>query len=511
MQQLPLLEEQNSVSSNFYWILFFAVLIVKFYLATIFPITCDEAEYIYFAKHLSLGLYDHPPMIGWILVPLIKFGFANAWLRLPQSLSSSLIALAIYGGLKKFDAEKAIWISLLYLLSPVSILNQTILTDTPLIIFTFFAVFCLFLGINKNRYFYFILAGIFWGAAFWSKYLMLPAALFSFLFLLGTKNIENKGKKLLLLAIFASPFILQNLWWNYHHDWVNFAFNLNLRNQENFSFDFWKPLFFLFTQLIIFSPIFFLYAGKNVIKTLKNVHHSASGIFSVVFWGSFFFFALLSLTKKIGFHWTFATYPFLFVAIFDFAKIKALKIQTWLMGIYSLFLAVATVLLVSIPISYWQKYPKVFPDLNWFLHYHEVEKDLNPYLAHGFVLASKSYGQSYLLSYRSQNEAIVWGEGSVHGRQDDLTTDFKTLDKKNILIFNPDQDCALKTIKPYFSHTKALTFQLNRMPYCVVLGYQFNYPKYRDVIIRKIFNDYYQLPTWILRAEHWFQNKYFKM
>ena len=116
-------------------------LLIKVYLAYLVPITGDEAEYIYWGQHLSWGYYEHPPMIGWFLAFWNQFGLSNIWVRMLQIIASNFIALLMYFALKRIDEQKALWVSLIYLLSPVSLFDIAILTDTPLMIFSFLGVF----------------------------------------------------------------------------------------------------------------------------------------------------------------------------------------------------------------------------------------------------------------------------------------------------------------------------------------------------------------------------------
>jgi len=54
--------------------------------------------------------------------------------------------------------------------------------------------------------------------------------------------------------------------------------------------------------------------------------------------------------------------------------------------------------------------------------------------APGYIVATDSYTESALLSYAGRRHVIVFGEGSHHARQDDMLTDFRELDGKDIVI-----------------------------------------------------------------------------
>ena len=70
-----------------------AVLFLKLLLAWFVPITADEAYYAIWGSYLSGGGYDHPPMIGFVLYPLLKLGHAALILRFPAIISSLILGV----------------------------------------------------------------------------------------------------------------------------------------------------------------------------------------------------------------------------------------------------------------------------------------------------------------------------------------------------------------------------------------------------------------------------------
>src|SRR5260363_378202 len=86
---------------------------IKLILVFRLPITADEAYYFIWGHFLSGGYYDHPPLIGWLLTPIV--------------------GCAIYAFLKREDAEKAALASCAFILSPISLWSVLIATDVPLL------------------------------------------------------------------------------------------------------------------------------------------------------------------------------------------------------------------------------------------------------------------------------------------------------------------------------------------------------------------------------------------
>ena len=70
-------------------------LALKLVLASIFPLSSDEAYFLIWARHPDLGYYDHPPMVGWVLHLMLYLGSAEVLLRLPAILLTTLIGVGI--------------------------------------------------------------------------------------------------------------------------------------------------------------------------------------------------------------------------------------------------------------------------------------------------------------------------------------------------------------------------------------------------------------------------------
>ncbi len=78
-------------------------LVFRFWLSAAFPLTGDEAYFLYWGVNPDLGFYDHPPMVGWLLGLLLKASSSEWVLRLPATLLPALIAGLLYFALRKHD------------------------------------------------------------------------------------------------------------------------------------------------------------------------------------------------------------------------------------------------------------------------------------------------------------------------------------------------------------------------------------------------------------------------
>ncbi|MFN3234766.1 MAG: ArnT family glycosyltransferase [Gammaproteobacteria bacterium] len=566
------IEEQSSSSAKaedsfnkryfpHYFILFFiAAFLIKCLLASIVPITGDEAEYIYWGQHLAWGYYDHPPMIAWWLAPFVKISVANLWVRMPQILVTSIISILLYyvcryietqnpalrstgnpvsrdrenstshglsaGPIPQKISKRAFWIALLFLISPVNLLDIFIVTDTPLMLFTFLAVTLLYFAEKRNDIILHIIAGICFGAAYLSKFLMFPVMLGVLAYFLFVPNVKNRFKKLLCLALGGLPFLLQNIVWNYNNSWVNYAFNITLRNEDD-SFQFSTAFEYFVTLLYLFNPAIIYYFIKHIKGILSQSKlnflylHSRKGdnpesptsaispAFAIFFWvfiTPLLFYFVTSFYHRIGLHWLFCFYTFAFILLLKVLTPSEIKKCIGFTLVYSLVHVIAVCAIAAMPISVWQNHTS-FNKLIFLLKYHDLENIAAPYVKKGYVVMTPNYSHSYSIAYRPRWEVADWGVNSVHARQDDFSSDFRQFDHKNVVIIDFHFIEPTK-YAPYFDSISLEEKNLNGVPYQLVLGKNFHYEDYRENVLQKINAEYYQLPQWLPYAHNYYAQKY---
>ena len=285
-----------------------AVLFIKLLLAWFVPITADEAYYAIWGSYLSGGGYDHPPMIGFVLYPLLKLGHAALILRFPAIISSLILGVVSYLYLKKDNPKHAAITSILLMIAPISLFNIIITTDTPLFIFSFLSLICVLLALrNNDDWRWFALGGLFLGLAFFSKYfagLLALAYAVYFLFIApNRKRLIGLG----LLALLTLPFALQNAYWNYQHDWANILFNIYNRNND-IGFSFKTILGYGFILFYLVTPPLIMAVFKFSKQALKQ---QALFYFFMIPLCLFF---LLSCFKPIGLHWPLSFIPFIYIS-----------------------------------------------------------------------------------------------------------------------------------------------------------------------------------------------------
>lgn len=481
------------------------ILTIKCLLAYFIPITSDEAYYTIWGAYLSGGGYDHPPMIGFVLYPLLQLGHHALIVRLPAIFASLILGVVTFLYLKQEDPERAALTSILLMLAPVSLLNIIITTDTPLFIFSFLSVMCVLQALKKNddRRWY-ALGGLCLGLAFFSKYFacLLGVAYAVYFFFIARNRARLIG--LGLLTLFALPFALQNIYWNYQHDWSNILFNIYNRNSD-MGFSLKTLLQYLLFLVYLATPPVLLALANYPKSQLKQ-----QALFYFFFIPLLLFF-ILSSFKPIGLHWPLAFIPLIYVWTGLYLSTeslrKLLKFTAYWSGI-QLFLIVA---LLNIPLKAVQDRPIL--DLNYnkivYFFHHKTINDLLKEKYPNYIYASPNYADASLFFYDTNHYASVFLKGSYHGREDDLITDFKTLNHKNFLIFSRTP-LLYKDYKPYFHQVTLRAFYYKKAVFYYLIGTKFNYPIYRKKILKAINDTYWIDPPYLPHAPSFFYLKYFK-
>ena len=499
---------------QFYFRVLFAVLMLRIFLSAWAPMTDDEAYFILWGKHLSYGYYDHTPFIGWLLAAFLSISDAAWWLRLPAVVLPLVLSYAIYRVLQSRLPQLAAWVALTFLVAPVNIINFLITTDTPLIFFSFVSAWFFYRALYESKsritgkeqpYRYFLIAGLFLGLAFFSKYfavfLGLAYGIYIVLFYRNKRGFSGLG----LILLMVLPFVAINLLWNYNHCWNNILFNLFNRtaspdNAFTSLYTYLGMLVYLFSPLLIY----FVYKNRNTINEyVKN------SFFRVYLWLAIFpliLFLFVLLKKEVGLHWVFSFYPFLFISVAGLLTVKQWRWTFHFMWLMSLLHVIGLISILTLPVETFIGKKEAVQNLVFGKHTSEVLDQLKPY-EKDYSFATISYGLSSLAGYYSRRHFIVFDKGSFHAREDERLTDYKKLDGKNILIFKRTAS-NLDKLGRFFSKSERKTIEVRGATFELLLGQKFNYNLYREEVLKQINHDFYSIPSWLPVGQCGFKEKY---
>ena len=482
-----------------------ATLAIKLVLAATLPFSGDEAYFLIWGQRPDFGFYDHPPMVGWLLWLMLHIGNAEWVLRLPIVLFTSFIGYGLYRLLREWDEEKAALAALLYLVSPVNLIGVLITTDAGLIVFSFITVWLLARALQSGKTSLFVWAGVAFGLACLSKYF---AALLGFAIIVywaTTPKARAQSRGFLWLFAASLPFIALNVYWNYSHCWANIMFNVFNRNDDA-KLAWYKPLVYLLIHVYLATPwvAWWLIQKRKALPAV--LQDERFRLFAVVFAVPMAVFALLSLEKIIGLHWLLSFYPFLFALLALWLSHAELRRALRFMLVFSGVHLVAIAVIGLLPMSAWQG-TRYTDGAVIMLKPAELLEYLDPYRGK-FTLASDGYSTAAIMSYHAQEDFLVFGEASSHARHDDIVTDFRALQGRNILVFlkKPPQ---FDQYGPYFKSIEFSDFTLYGAKFYLVLGYGFNYEAYREGVLRRVKEKYYAIPSYLPMGGCYFCERYF--
>jgi hypothetical protein len=504
------------------------VLAFKLWLSAVFPFTGDEAYFAYWGAIPDYGFYDHPPMVGWVLYLLLKLSNAQWVLRLPATLLSFVLALGIYFVLRRADEIKAGLAALAFLLLPVNVVNIFITTDTPLALFTLASAFAYWQGIARRSLAWYAAAGAFLGLAFLSKYFAVLLGLVYVCYVALSPRGERDWRALVVVVLSSLPFAALNLAWNYEHCWANVMFNVfNRHAGAGWS---WKtPLLYAACVLYVLSPVALWQLARRRPSAAAAMAGPGTRFFLFSFALPFGFFALLSAVRVIGLHWLFSFVPFFFVAAGSLLSREQLRGSVLYLGIFSAVHVVAIATAFLLPLESW-KAGRFYDGVVFHVRIGDILRELKQY-EKDFEFAADGYSPAVTASYYAGREGsmrlplpntvqpaeagaaqgkyfFVFGPASSHARHDDILTDFRRLDGKNILVLrkNPPEDPAYR---PYFRSVEYRTFTLSGTPFYLVLGRGFDFAAYREGVLKPVRESYYAIPRYLPQGHCYFCERYF--
>ena len=204
-----------------------ALTVIRLIVASVTPISPDEAYYWVWSRALAPGYLDHPFMVAlWIRLGTFLFGDGAFGIRLLAPISAALGSVLILDTARLLGAGRGYAAALL--------LNATLLfgaggilmtPDTPLILFWIATLWALARIVTDDAGWWWIAAGVFAGLALDSKYtaVLLLAGIGLWLLLLpeGRRWLRRDLRPWAGLTI-ALLLFLPVILWNADHHWASF-------------------------------------------------------------------------------------------------------------------------------------------------------------------------------------------------------------------------------------------------------------------------------------------------
>ena len=472
-----------------FWRVFVVTLLLKLWLAAMFPMTGDEAYFYQLGVHPAWGYSDHPPMIGWWIYLLNSISSSTLSVRFFTVLLWSLIALGMVDLLRRMlstsQEAAAWWLGSMFLLLPFTLLLNLVTTDTPLIFFMFLSGYCFVRGVLADKRWWFVPTGLFLGMALLSKYFagLLAIAYFIYFFRSWRGWIN-----LIIIAAFSAPLFAITIVFNAYHCWTNVMFNLVNRNEgAQWS---WETIAQYVAMMVYLITPWVLWRVMRSGRLL--IQH---GVLVTLFVVPFAIFLFMSQEKSIGLHWVLGFMPFLYLFLGLITGAGDLRRYAIWSALYSLPPLAVMVALMLAPISMWQNYA-LHDDIVFHRETKTIVNVLRKDLPADGKIMGRFFTPSAILSYHADEYFPTFGPGKYHARQDDLLIDFRDYAGKPIRIFDRRAINA-QELEPYFSSVTVHEFKIDGVLFWYADGKDFNYEVFRERILKTVLQKYYQIPSFL--------------
>ena len=302
---------------------------IHFVYAAALQLIPDEATYWVWSRHLAAGYLDHPPAIAfliragtWLLGE--QYEVAVRMLTPLMAAGAILITTALARHVLR-DTRAAVWVCLIWLTSPLLAGLGTFATpDTPGLFFSVCALaFAVLIAARDDQsesaassVLFWCVFGVFTGLALLSKYttILLPGAVALAMLFSRAGRRHYRRPWIYLSGILALVVFSPVIWWNAHHQWASFLFQLHHGTETHadsshqtgliFSFiRFWQDAgTYIGGQAGIFSPILFAIA-MVVLVTYWRRYRTIAQIDRVLLWSGtlpLVFFGIIFLKSHHG-------------------------------------------------------------------------------------------------------------------------------------------------------------------------------------------------------------------
>lgn len=497
-----------------------ALVLFKLWLAAVFPMTGDEAYFIFWGQHPAWGYYDHPPMVGWLLAPIAALT-REVWAqRLPAVLAPALMAAMLYAALRRAGEERALLAALALLLVPLHVWNVFITTDTPLVLASLACALAYWKGLERaadgrSSGGWFAAAGVFLGLAFLSKYFSVLLAFALLAHCLASPRGARPWRGLAIAYACSVPFGLVNLAWNYEHCWANFMFNLyNRHGDAGLS---WK------TPLLYALSVLYLLAVPALVQLARG---AAAGrwrepgvrYFALMCFLPLGLFALLSSVKLIGLHWLWSFVPLFFALAARLLGAAQLRKSVLFLGVMSALHVAAILAAAAAPLEAWRS-SRIYDGIVFHARTGAVLEEMRRAAAgdaaadkRAALLAADGYSAAVTLGFFAGSHVAVFGSGSSHARHDDLVTDFRAFEGRDVVVLRrrlPSAGAAADEYAPFFRSVESRSFSLEGVDFHLVIGRGFRLDPYREAVLAPIRDRWYRIPAYLPQGGCVFCDRYF--
>ncbi|OYW26619.1 MAG: glycosyl transferase family 39, partial [Methyloversatilis sp. 12-65-5] len=221
-------------------------------------------------------------------------------------------------------------------------------------------------------------------------------------------------------------------------------------------------------------------------------------------------FGLLSLVKTIGLHWVFSFVPLVFLLYGRSVSDRTLRRTIRFAAVIAAVHVTAVLAVASQPVERWasllgeRKYSGVVQTVKADEVIAALGEDVNRY-----ELMTDGYSPSVTVGYNHRRYWPVFGPASSHARHDDMLTDFRRLDGRDVLVLSKEAP-VLTDYTPYFRDVQVDLLTVRGARFWRIRAHGFDFAAYHAGVLEPARRHWYAIPGWLPQQGCYFEERYFR-
>lgn len=293
------------------WLSILIIFVVRIMIAAGMNLVPDETYYWDWSRFLSLGYFDHPPMVAWLVFMATSVLGNTFWAikAVPLFGGFGISIILFFLGKRFLTTVNGIIIFLMLVsFTLVFAIGGLILTpDIPMVFFWTLGLLLAYQALIEAEKWAWPALGVVAGLGLLSKYTFVLFGFTILLFMLSDASYRKlflnwKPWTALILSIIV---FIPNLIWNMQNSWISFAFQLGSRSGQP---NFWKRVTYFLeyvgAEIGLLSPFVFIVLIMATILILRKYSKNYELRFLLLFtYVPLIFFAIFSWRNRIEPNW----------------------------------------------------------------------------------------------------------------------------------------------------------------------------------------------------------------
>jgi hypothetical protein len=298
-------------------------------------------------------------------------------------------------------------------------------------------------------------------------------------------------------------------------------FNVYNRH-DDVGFEWWRPVKFAALVVYLSSPILLWQLARDRAALRSALASREWRLFATVALAPLAVFAVIAPFRDVGLHWLFAFMPALFAAGAIALGADRLLTSVKYLAILSAAHIALVVTVAALPVETFRGL-RQYNSLVLAAKARELLAALKVYEGK-YLFAANSFSRASRLSYEAalanfvaqprapeawrRHYVFVLGSTSHNGRHDDILTDLRSLEGRDVLVVRRDP-ADRRQYQRWFRTVDLRDIQIRGTTFHIVLGHGFDFGAYRDSLLAEVRDRFYRVPKLLNRGQCYYCQRYF--